>query len=212
MLSKFNFMGTWVNRVWKKNYSSCCQKKQLSNDSTQLKCHSNLLKQSEITQNHIHEEVAEPRQHACWQFCAAGRWGWAQVCSFAYCSLAWVNKEKTGAIRQTCQAWNSLLVFTPFTLGLSQRCCISPYFWQGPTAICFSPLSKDEQTVPVLCDTRLTTHLAGREKLPMDMRFKELCVMKWHWDRVPPQPTRCRIKAKEYFCDHIHLRHHCRCI
>lgn len=84
----------------------------------------------------VHEKVVELQKHGYCQICAAGRRGWAQVCSSAYCSLAWVNKEKTGAIRQTCQAWNSLLMFTPFTLGLSQRCCLSD-FWQGPTVICF---------------------------------------------------------------------------
>lgn len=63
--------------------------------------------------------------------------GPAQVCSSAYCSLAWINKEKTGAIRRTCQAWNSLLMFTPFTLGLSQHCWLSLDFWRGPSVICF---------------------------------------------------------------------------
>lgn len=43
----------------------------------------------------ICEAVADIRR----QFGAAGMGGWAQVCS-----LAWVNKEKTGAIRRTCQA------------------------------------------------------------------------------------------------------------
>lgn len=76
------------------------------------------------------------RKDASCQFCVAGRRGWAQVCSSTYRSLAWVNKEKTGAIWQTCQAWNSLLMFTPFTLELLQ-CCLSPDFWQGPTVICF---------------------------------------------------------------------------
>lgn len=76
----------------------------------------------------------DPHKHASCQFCTAGRW--EQVCSSACCSLAWVNKEKTGAIWQTCQAWNSLLMFTPFTLELLQF-CLSPDFWQGPTAICF---------------------------------------------------------------------------
>ena len=100
-------------------------------------------------------------KHASCQFCAAGRRGWAQVCSSAYCSLAWVNKEKTGAIRQTCQAWNSLLMFTPFTLGLSQRCCLS-WFLTRPHCDLF--FSESEQTIPVVCHTRHKTHLAGREE------------------------------------------------
>lgn len=42
-----------------------------------------------------------------------------QVCSSAHSSLALVNKEGTGAIRQVCQAWNSLPTFPRCTLGLS---------------------------------------------------------------------------------------------
>lgn len=99
----------------------------------------NLLKSHQKRQHTrgILEGVLEPHRYALCQFSAAGRRGWAQVCSSAYCSLAWVNKEKTDAIRRTCQAWNSLHMFTPFTLGLSQYCCLSPGFWQGPTVICF---------------------------------------------------------------------------
>lgn len=156
------------------------------------------------------EEVAEPHKHASCQFHAAGRRGWAQVCSSAYCSLAWVNKEKTGAIRQTCQAWNSLLTFTPFTLGLSQRCCL--WFLTRPNCDLF--FSESKQTIPVVCHTRHITHLAGREKnLPKDMCFKKPCMLKWHWGRVLPQQTRCHIKVKGwYFCDHTHLWHHPECV
>lgn len=104
----------------------------------------------------MREAVAEPQQHTSCQFCAACRRGCAQVCSSAYCSLAWVNKEKTGAIRWTCQAWNSLLMFTPFTLGLSQRCCLS-WFLTGPNCHLF--FSQSKQTIPVVCHTK---HLADR--------------------------------------------------
>lgn len=115
-----------------------------STDSTwqapclQGKKHQFLKKPSETTTHKGDwEKVGAPGERACCQLYAACRRGWAQVCSSAYCSLAWVNKEKTGAIRRACQPWNSLLVFTPFTLGLSHRCCLSPDFWQGTTAIYF---------------------------------------------------------------------------
>lgn len=136
----------------------------------------NLLKSHQKRQHT--RESCESHKHASCQFCAAGRRGRAQVCSSAYCSLAWVNKEKTGAIRRTCQAWNSLLMFTPFTLGLSQRCCLSPDFWQGPTAICF--FSESEQTISVVCHTRHTTHMAGRGKFAEGQVLKKLCMLKWH--------------------------------
>lgn len=119
----------------------------------------------------VHEKVVEPQKHGCCQICAAGRRGCAQVCSSAYCSLAWVNKEKTGAIRQTCQAWNSLLMFTPFTLGLSQRCCLSD-FWQGPTVICFFTESK--QTIPVVCHTKHNTLCWQKKMCPRTSALKSL--------------------------------------
>lgn len=50
------------------------------------------------------------------RFSAAGRQWRAQVCS-----IAQVNERKSGAIWQTCRAWNSFLMFTPFTLELLQR-------------------------------------------------------------------------------------------
>lgn len=123
----------------------------------------NLLKSHQILQHTrgICREVTEPHQHALCQLCAAGRRGWAQVCSSAYCSLAWVNKEKTDAIRRTCQAWNSLHMFTPFTLGLSQHCCLS-WFLTRPNCDLF--FSEGEQTMPVVCHKRHITHLAGRGK------------------------------------------------
>lgn len=207
-----------VNTVWKRNCFLCsnCQLPKtpwivywqyMAEISLVWGKSINLLKSHQKLQHTrgMREEVAEPQQHTSCQFCAACRRGWAQVCSSAYCSLAWVNKEKTGAIRQTCQAWNSLLMFTPFTLGLSQRCCLSPDFWQGPTAICF--FSQSKQTIPVVCHTKHTW--LAEENLPKDKCFKKLCMLKWHWGRVVPQQTRCRIKAKGwYFCDHTRLRHH----
>lgn len=143
MLSKCNFMGTWEwTQSGRKTMFQLLPKTswivywQYMAGTSIARESINLLKSHQKLQHTrgIRKELTKPHQHASCQFCAAGR---AQVCSSAYCSLAWVNKEKTGAIRRTCQAWNSLLMFTPFTLGLSQRCCFS-YFWQGPTAICFS--------------------------------------------------------------------------
>lgn len=116
----------------------------------------------------IREELAQQNKHASSQFCAAGRRGWAQVCSSAYCSLAWVNKEKTGAIRQTCQAWNSLLMFTPFTLGLSQRGCLS-HFWQAQLWFVFC---ESQQTIPVVCHTRHITLGWQREICPRTSALK----------------------------------------
>lgn len=148
MLSKCNFMGTWVNTVWKRKMFVIQLLPKTLNSLTvhgrNVACKGKIIKLLKSHQKLQHtrgirEEVTEPHIHAMCQFCAAGRRGWAQVCSSAYCSLAWVNKEKTGAIRRTCQAWNSLHMFTPFTLGLSQHFCLSLLiFWQGPTAICFS--------------------------------------------------------------------------
>lgn len=88
----------------------CCQVHQecwqfLAGNSAALQRSSELL---------THEGTA--RKCASYQFSVAGRVRWAQVCS-----LAQVNKRKTGAIWQTCRAWNSFLMFTPFTLELLQR-------------------------------------------------------------------------------------------
>lgn len=136
MLSKCNFMGTWKWTQFGGETDFCvtlAAKKPmnclLTVQGRNLSCTQNsiYLSKSHHKLQHtreVHEKVVEPQKHGYCQICAAGRRGCAQVCSSAYCSLAWVNKEKTGAIRQTCQAWNSLLMFTPFTLGLSQRCCL----------------------------------------------------------------------------------------
>lgn len=148
MLSKCNFTGSWEQTQFGRE-TVFCVTVPAKNTMNGLIIHGRNLAWNEkaslsksyhklrYTRGIQGEVVVEPHQHTSCQFCAAGRRGPAQVCSSAYCSLAWVNNEKTGAIRRTCQAWNSLLMFTPFTLGLSQRCCLSLDFWQAPTAICF---------------------------------------------------------------------------
>lgn len=81
-----------------------------------------------------------PRKCASHQFSVAGRQRWAQVCS-----LAQVNKRKTGAIWQTCRAWNSFLVFLPL-LPLNYYSGASPGVWQNPYC---DLLSVNSQTTSV---------------------------------------------------------------
>lgn len=53
----------------------------------------------------------------------------ARRCRAQVCSLAQVNDRKTGAIWQTCQAWNSFLMFSPlypWIITATQRS------WQKP--------------------------------------------------------------------------------
>lgn len=127
-------------------------------------------------------------------------------CSLAYCSLAWVNKEKTGAIRQTRQAWNSLLVFTPFTLGLSQALLhLSWFFDTAQPRLVFQ--FKSKQTIP----TSLSPLGWQRKICPRTSALKKKHRL-LRCCRVPQQTT-CRIKAKGWcFCDHTRSRHHPRTV
>lgn len=195
MLSKCNFMGTLECTQFGREPLYCVPIAKNTMNSP-LTVHSRNLtykgKSINLLQSHqnlqhtrgIHKEVAEPHQHASCQFCAVGRQGWAQVCSSAYCSLAWVNKEKTGAIRQTCQAWNSLLMFTPFTLELSQHCCRSPDFLTRPNCDLF--FTESEQTIPVVCHRRHITLGWQTQICLKDKRFKKPGMLKRHWGHVLP--------------------------
>lgn len=129
---------------------------------------------------------------------AVGR-GSAQAHSSACCSLAWVNKEKTGAIRWTCQAWNSLLMFTPFTLGLSQLCRLY-WFLTRPNCICFFVKANKQNSSRVPHKTHNSLDWQRGKQLPKDkwvLQKEKACMPKWCRVRVLPQQTRCRIKAQD---------------
>lgn len=99
-----------------------------------------------------------PHKRVSHQLSAAGRRCRAQVCS-----LAQVNKRKTGAIWQTCRAWNSFLMFTLFTLELLQR------------HVAWLRLAFDNlQTISVMLNRRSVCHVAPlshNEKYIFSCRF-----------------------------------------